>query len=277
MSITGQLRLIEDVDLISETTINGLLYGIALSLFFLCVQSLYPQLKDPHLRRQAIFMLGYTSVVMICGFVFLALFTQIIQLAYIDHNTSLGEPIVNEQVLFGQPIGVGQGAFSTVMDALTLGIQLWRLWMIYNATQYAIIIMVLPVLLYLGVIGATDTSKLYLGIVTMLIESYALESAWALAALISYVVKGAASVGLFNNCSGAIEMIAYLLVVYRVSTGRAWSKNTGQQITRSLQFNHGTGHTTQTTGLETATQTSQTHTDASTVASNPLPLAQSAV
>ncbi|KAF9440002.1 hypothetical protein P691DRAFT_768456 [Macrolepiota fuliginosa MF-IS2] len=66
MSTTTQLHLIEDVNLISETAINGLLYGIALSLFFLSVKSLYLQLKDPHLQRQAIFMLGYTSVVIIC-------------------------------------------------------------------------------------------------------------------------------------------------------------------------------------------------------------------
>ncbi|KAF9441046.1 hypothetical protein P691DRAFT_685296 [Macrolepiota fuliginosa MF-IS2] len=313
MSNTGQLRLTEDVDLISATTINGLLYGIALSLFFLCVQSLYPQLKAPHLQRQAIFILGYTSAVMICGFVYLALFTQITQLAYIDHNTSPGELHGYEQLLYGQPIGVVLSVFNTMVDALTLGTQLWCLWVVYHATQYEIIIMVLPVLLYLvgvdlqllllqypnlvsqiysflgsqvfiGVMniafqlaftllvtllvigrlllihrhhiklmGATNISKLYMSIVTMFIESYALESAWVLASLISYIMGGIASLDFFSNCNVAIEMIAYFLVIYRVSTGRAQSKDARQQVTRSLEFNYSTGYTTQTSVLGTAT------------------------
>ncbi|KAF9441342.1 hypothetical protein P691DRAFT_684202, partial [Macrolepiota fuliginosa MF-IS2] len=224
-------------------------------------------------KKKAIFMLGYTSMVMICGIIYLALLTQIIQLAYINHNTSPGESFANELLLFDQPVAP--------LISLCVFKQLWCLWVIYHATQYAIIIIVLPVLLYLGFIGncsanynsgATDISKQYMGIVTMLIESYALESAWNLTGLVMTIYHWVMILMMMP-----IQMIAYLLVIYQVSTGRAWSKKTGQQITGSLEFNHGTGHTTQTTGLETATQASQTHTDAGTVASNPLPLAQSAV
>ncbi|KAF9442698.1 hypothetical protein P691DRAFT_680931 [Macrolepiota fuliginosa MF-IS2] len=152
-TVSGSTHLTEDVDLISATTINGLLYGIALSLFFLSVQSLYPQLKSPHLWGQAIFMLGYTSVVMICGIIYLTLVTQMGQLSYIDHNTSLGELLGYEIFLLGQPIEVAQTIFNIIVDIMTLGIQLWRLWVIYHATQYSVVIMVLPVLLYLGFIG----------------------------------------------------------------------------------------------------------------------------
>ncbi|KAF9445262.1 hypothetical protein P691DRAFT_651710, partial [Macrolepiota fuliginosa MF-IS2] len=94
-----QTLTLEDVDLISLTTINGVLYGIALSLFILFARSLYSQLKDPDFRRQSIFMFSYTCVVMICGIVYLALMTQTTQLTYIDHNTFLGEPIDYELVV----------------------------------------------------------------------------------------------------------------------------------------------------------------------------------
>ncbi|KAF9445988.1 hypothetical protein P691DRAFT_674523 [Macrolepiota fuliginosa MF-IS2] len=315
MSNTPQILLYESLDLISTTTVNGVLYGIALSVFILSAQLLYTRSKDLDHRRQAIFMLVYTSVVMALGIIYLALLTWTIQLGYIDNNNFLGEPIEYEAAMFGgQLIGVVQGSLNTIIDCLTLGIQLWRLWVIYLATQYAVIIMILPSLLFLGFIelfidvkdvppdfvftmniafqlaftvlvtllviarllfirrhhvrlmGASDTSKQYMGIAAMLIESYTLESVWNIGGLVSSTMpKNQAVIAFFNNCN----IIACLLVIYRVSMGRAWNKQIGRQITRSLQFNHSNGHTTQSTGLGIATQVSQTYTGTN----NPLPSA----
>ncbi|KAF9441338.1 hypothetical protein P691DRAFT_641561, partial [Macrolepiota fuliginosa MF-IS2] len=91
---------------------------------------------------------------------------------------------------------------------------------------------------HIKLMGATDISEQYMGIVTMLVESYALESVWPLASL-ALLITGSTGLLLFSNCNVAIEIITYLLVIYRVSTGRAWSKKAGQQISRSLEFNHG--------------------------------------
>ncbi|KAF9442509.1 hypothetical protein P691DRAFT_681370, partial [Macrolepiota fuliginosa MF-IS2] len=106
--------------------------------------------------------------------------------------------------------------------------------------------------------------------------SYALESAWSLAALVSFMENYTAVEAFFYDCSVPIEMIAYLLIIYQVSSGRAWNKQTGQQLTRSLQFNHDGGHTTQTTELETAVSASQAYTSASTV-NGPSPQAPLAI
>ncbi|KAF9445027.1 hypothetical protein P691DRAFT_785804 [Macrolepiota fuliginosa MF-IS2] len=247
---TQPILLSEAIDLVSFTTINGLLYGIALSLYALSARSLYLQLKDPDRRRQATFMFIYSSAVMAFGLVYFALATRVAIIAYLFHNNFVGNPIL-EQItqLFNDPPGIARDVFNLLVDTMTLAIQIWRLWAVYQATRYATVVIILPSLILLLFIGKSDTSKQYLGIATMLIESYALESVWSLA-------------GLVSNCTVVIEIIAYLLVIYRVAIGRAWSKQTEQRVTRSIQFN--VGHSTT---LETATRTSHAFTDTD----NPLP------
>ncbi|KAF9440544.1 hypothetical protein P691DRAFT_687357 [Macrolepiota fuliginosa MF-IS2] len=301
--MSGQQLLLEDLDLISLTTVNGVLYGIALSLCVLSVRLFYPRLKDPHQRRHAIFMFAYASVVMTCGIVYLALNTWLVQLAYIDHNTFPGAaPEYEEAYLLTQPGGIAAEAFGLIID-------IWRLWVIYVATQYAVAVIILPLLLFLcyigksvtliafglnvtqeevfainvttavsqlvieilvttliigrilvvrrrhiNTMGASETGKQYMGVVAMLIESYALESAWTLAILISDLLGNKPVAIFFVNCDIAIEIIAYLLVIYRVFLGRGWNRQTEQQIS-SLQFQ--VGGTTDSTTSETTTQTSQ--------------------
>ncbi|KAF9440773.1 hypothetical protein P691DRAFT_686520 [Macrolepiota fuliginosa MF-IS2] len=240
------------------------------------------------------FMFAYTSAVMICGVVFLALQTWMVQLVYIDHNTFPGAAEEYESVyIYTQPGGIATDVFSATIDILILGIQIWRLWVIYGATRYAIAVIVLPLLLFfcfsaleivvialepsnawgrifaismtltvsqlaieilvtaliigrllvvrrrhINTMGASETSKQYMGIVAMLIESYALESAWTLAILISEVLDNAPATAFFDDCDAAIEIIAYLLVIYRVSSGRGWNRQTEQQIS-SMQFQAG--------------------------------------
>lgn len=116
--------LYEAANLIGSTTINGALYGIAFALYILCVRSLYPQFKNADQQRRALFTFAYTSVVVICGLIFVALVTQITQLSYVVHRKFPGGPTAYEaEYLFTQPIGITVGAFSVVVDLLTLGVQ----------------------------------------------------------------------------------------------------------------------------------------------------------
>ncbi|KAF9442701.1 hypothetical protein P691DRAFT_680932 [Macrolepiota fuliginosa MF-IS2] len=250
MSNTAQLLLFEKTDLISSTTVNGVLYGIASFLFVLSTQSHYTQLRDPHQRRQSIFMVVYASVVVICGIINLAFLTHATQLAYIDHNHFPGESLEYLTNIFNQSIGIGQDISNVMVDILTLGIQLWRLWVIYHATGYATVIAIIPLLLLIGFI-ASDTGRRYIGIAAMLIESYALESTCLLQFCSSSISHKCYSSEVLTIIRMSAQIVAYLLVIYRVSMGRAWDKQTGRQITRSLRFNHDTGHTAQTTSLET--------------------------
>ncbi|KAF9447486.1 hypothetical protein P691DRAFT_821014 [Macrolepiota fuliginosa MF-IS2] len=259
---TQQQLLFEDLDLISLTTISGLLFGIALSIYVLSANSLYHQLKDPHQQRQATFLSVYTTMVMASGIILFALVTKRVQLAYIDHNNSLGAPIEYQFNIYGLPIGIAESVVNVILDTLTLGIQIWRLWVIYSATQYALIIIIIPLLLFLCFIGTSNISNQYISIATMLIESYALETAWTLATLILYTLGNGIVIKFFTDTSSPIEIIAYLLVVYQVSTKRGWDNQTGHHFSRSLHFNHDTGHTSgNSTALGLSTQTPQGFTD----------------
>ncbi|KAF9443878.1 hypothetical protein P691DRAFT_632109, partial [Macrolepiota fuliginosa MF-IS2] len=91
---------------------------------------------------------------------------------------------------------------------------------------------------HINIMGTSETTKQYMGIVAMLIESYALESAWTFAILISGFLGNRAIADFFVQCDAAIEIIAYLLVIYRVSSGRGWNRKTEQQMS-SLQFQAG--------------------------------------
>ncbi|KAF9443105.1 hypothetical protein P691DRAFT_844076 [Macrolepiota fuliginosa MF-IS2] len=321
--MSGQLLLWEHLDLVSSTTLNGVLYGIALSLYVLCVRLFHPQLKDPHQRRHVTFMFAYASVVMICGIVFLVFKTWINQLAYIDHNTFPGAAEEYEKIyMFIQPRGITVQTSNIIIDVLTLGIQIWRLWVIYSATRYAIAVIILPLLLFLC-FTALDITQItfgpggtqgeqfaievtltvsqlvieilvtaliigrllvvrrrhinimgwsalqYMGIVAMLIESYALESAWTLAALILAFLDNRPAGIFIVDCDPAIEIISYLLVIYRVSSGRGWNRQTEQQIS-CLQFQ--AGRTTHSATSDVVAQASQNPPVVDVVASSSPPV-----
>ncbi|KAF9447798.1 hypothetical protein P691DRAFT_760459 [Macrolepiota fuliginosa MF-IS2] len=296
-----QALLWENLELVASTTINGVLCGIALSLYFLSARSLYPQLKDPHQRRPyTIFMFVYASVVMICGIIFLASSTWGAQSAYISHNTFPGgaQEYFQSTYQFKQPGGIIESASGITVDILTVGVQIWRLWVIYSATRYAIAVVALPLLLFLCFIvmeiinilptlggqffimativtsqlaidlfvtalvvirllvvrrrhvelmGVSDISKQYMGIAAMLIESYALEFVWIVATLVAYFLKNWPVFTFLAYCSGLVEVVAFFLVIYRVSTGRGWNKQTLRQ-TSSIHFQ--AGYSTHDTTLE---------------------------
>ncbi len=98
MSDASQSRAFiwEALDLIGSTTILGVSYGIALTLYFLCARSLYLQLQVPDKRRQARFTLAYISILLFCATCILAMNTRIDQLAYTNHADFLGGPLEYE-------------------------------------------------------------------------------------------------------------------------------------------------------------------------------------
>ncbi|KAF9447204.1 hypothetical protein P691DRAFT_671935 [Macrolepiota fuliginosa MF-IS2] len=291
--------LTEALDLIGSTTINGILCGMAFALYCLCAWSLYPQLRVPDQRKQAALTLIYTSLVILCELAIVALTTSVIRLVYIDHDP--GGLLNHEKVVPGGQRIAFFSTSSVALDFLTFGVQMQRLWVIWVATQYATIVILLPFLLYISFIDTILTiwphypdilslksgtaltiatlgvesaftllvtglvitrlvivrrrhmstglgssmTREYVCIAAMLIESYALESAWSFIAMVLYAVGSPWSV-LFIQCDDSIKVIAYLLVVYRVSKGRAWNNQTENQLS-DLRWNHGT----QTATVET--------------------------
>ncbi|KAF7763667.1 hypothetical protein Agabi119p4_8204 [Agaricus bisporus var. burnettii] len=244
------------------------------------------------------FSLVHASLVVFWSTVFLALTTWSMQDVYLDHATYPGGPYEYEVGIFSQqPIAPLTSTSSLMLGILTLGIQVWRVWVIWSSARFRVFIIAFPVIFFVSFIvlgalsilgwairgvlpsedvtsaistsvyglgaattivvtalatarlllvrryhielmGKSEISNQYVNIVAILTESYALESLWSLVAMILNAIDNPVSV-IFIQCENFIRVIAYFLVVHRVSTGRAWSGDTGHELS-SLHWNHDT-------------------------------------
>ncbi len=125
--------LLEALDLIGNTTVLGVSYGIAFTLYFLCAQSLYPQLHKPDRRRQTQFTLGYISLLMFCATGVLALNARIIQLAYINHTDFPGGPLEYEGNYYTSSgsLSLACNTLDFTIEVLTMAVQV-RHWSQFN-------------------------------------------------------------------------------------------------------------------------------------------------
>ncbi|KAJ3553808.1 hypothetical protein NP233_g12562 [Leucocoprinus birnbaumii] len=120
---------------------------------------------------------------------------------------------------------------------------------------------------HIEIMGTSDISNHYFSIISMLVESFALEFVWTITSICTALAgHGGSMVSssmnvVFIDLLPYIQLIAYLLVVYRVSTGRAWKKDTKEKLT-SLQFNHEEQQTTQLTTTRASIHISGDATDA---------------
>jgi hypothetical protein len=122
--LQGTVLLANQLELVTPTTVAGTLYGIAFTLFCLYVHSLAPQLWDNGDRKtQAKFMLGYSTVIMLCGLYFLVSNAWAIQNAYIKHPDTPGGPILYTESTIHTPMMVILFTSDIVIDVLTLAIQ----------------------------------------------------------------------------------------------------------------------------------------------------------
>jgi hypothetical protein len=92
--LQGDLLLMNQLELVAPTTVAGTLYGIGFTLFCLYVHSLVPQLRNIDIKRHAIFMLGYSIVIMLCGLYNLVYNAWVTQDAYIKHSNYPGGPYI---------------------------------------------------------------------------------------------------------------------------------------------------------------------------------------
>ncbi|EKM75595.1 hypothetical protein AGABI1DRAFT_132132 [Agaricus bisporus var. burnettii JB137-S8] len=83
---------------------------------------------------------------------------------------------------------------------------------------------------HIKLMGKTDITAQYLGIVAMLIESYTLSTAWNIAFSIGYLLKNPFAQNFFSRSNVQIAVLSYFLVWYRVYSGRAWDRQTQTQL-----------------------------------------------
>ncbi len=119
------LLLLEAFDLISCTTVPGVVYGVTFMLFCLCARLLYLELQVPARRKEArfnLFNLGFISVQLCFATIYVALNARTIQLAYIDHADFPGGPVAYE-LLANVPYVVAAGIFNLPLQTLKIAIQ----------------------------------------------------------------------------------------------------------------------------------------------------------
>jgi hypothetical protein len=171
--LTGDLLLATQLELVTPTTVAAALYGIAFTLFCLYVHALAPRLRNGDRTKQARFMLTYSSVIMLCGLYFLVSNAWVTQDAYIKHSDYPGGPFVYLVSTFNGTTAVIPIGFvcQTSIDVMTSAIQVrgqfscvyasrllnsgkvWRVWVIWSASQYANLVTVLPLLCLLTFTG----------------------------------------------------------------------------------------------------------------------------
>lgn len=83
----------EVFNLISSTTIIGVLYGATFVLYCLCAWSLYLKLRKPDKRFCTKFSFGYISFLFFCLTGLLALNSRMAQMAYINNADFPGGPL----------------------------------------------------------------------------------------------------------------------------------------------------------------------------------------
>ncbi|KAF5356744.1 hypothetical protein D9756_006687 [Leucocoprinus leucothites] len=294
------LLQLDDALNLSASMLCALTYGIALTFYCVCICSLYRRLcRDSEQRKNTWIAFAYTTFAIICATAYLAFSHYFIQMSFVFHRDFPGGPAAYEgAVLSTQPPFVAGLVFIAMLDWLTLGVQIWRLWVLWRVTKYFPYIIILPAILLLGcigigfatavdqahpnispqysyfigiaffglppvttvfvtslmvarilsirrrhikIMGESDMTRRYTGIVSILIESYALDAFWSIGLIVSYGLTYAAprpaAWAIFIQPSLNVKAIALFLIVYRVSKGSAWDGSTERQLT-SITYNY---------------------------------------
>jgi hypothetical protein len=121
--LQGYFLLVTQLELVTPTTVDGTLYGIAFTLFCLYVHSLAPRLQDEDRKRQAKFMLGYSSIIMLCGLYVLIVNVWLVQDAYIKHGNYPEGPYAYTLTTYHKPLVIISTICQFALDTLTSAIQ----------------------------------------------------------------------------------------------------------------------------------------------------------
>ncbi|PPR06694.1 hypothetical protein CVT24_013027 [Panaeolus cyanescens] len=286
--------LAEALDLISTTTINAVTYGVALTLYILCMYALYHQLSSGRQKRQAIFNTVYITVLFATGTVYLAVNSRETQLAFVNNRNFPGGPSAYSVYTYSSPLNIGGAVAFFLTTWMNDALLVWRLSVLYRRAPFSTPIVSFVVIAYLAtfamgmvtlieavspnqtlwvpisvpfarayysltvaftivITGLMVTRILltrrafikatghkghgaeYVSIAAMIIESSALYTIWGIIFLGLYIADHPVQYVFLSSLS-EVQIIAPLLIMYRVSMGKAWGPNTTQALS-SIQFN----------------------------------------
>ncbi|KAJ7708216.1 hypothetical protein B0H17DRAFT_1273970 [Mycena rosella] len=124
-------------------------------------------------------------------------------------------------------------------DSVQFGTAYWSLSIALNILlTISIVIRIWFVRRQIRTLLGTQHSGQYISIAAMLIESAALYAVWSTVFLVSYARQSPLE-NILLPAQGQIQVIAPLLILFRVAQGRAWSRNTLYTTKGSSGSNHG--------------------------------------
>ncbi|KAF9051286.1 hypothetical protein BJ165DRAFT_1340990 [Panaeolus papilionaceus] len=282
-------EIFEDAtNLIASTTANSVAYGVALTLFCICVHSLVQQFRAGSRKKQAIYSLVYISVMFIFGTIYCAVNSREAQLEYVNFRNFPGGPAAYAIFIFSTPLNVVGAVAFFVTGWMNDALLLWRLWVLYRGSRFFLPIVSFCVIMYLATFamgmvtliesvlptqsfwsaiavqfatayyaltttytiaittlmitrillvrrnfikatGRSDFSFQYLSVAAMIIESSALYTVWGIIFLALYLVNNPVQY-IFLASLSEVQIIAPLLIIYRVSQGKAWKADTSRHL-----------------------------------------------
>ncbi|XP_006463274.1 hypothetical protein AGABI2DRAFT_179685 [Agaricus bisporus var. bisporus H97] len=140
----------EALTLICATSIGSSLYTLSLILYCLYARLSYSQFRRPGFKRQTLWAFTLASVMIICGTVNVVLNNQYIRIIFVDYKNLPGGPLgLSAQNHVATVIQINS-IISFIVEFLAVGVLLWRVWVIYSGTQFAVPAIILATLSYLA-------------------------------------------------------------------------------------------------------------------------------
>jgi hypothetical protein len=158
----------EAMDLVSNTAVGGVFFGIGFTLYWNCVQLMIIDFRKGDRRRQTAISFVFSSLIVLCGGGVFATNVQARSLAYIDHNDTLDAPFVylGGLDLYDPSLYILNAVFPLILHTLMMAmevkfpcvvesncphssLQLWRIWVIWTESSYAILVTLLSLVVFL--------------------------------------------------------------------------------------------------------------------------------
>ncbi|KAF5342598.1 hypothetical protein D9611_002007 [Ephemerocybe angulata] len=261
-------------------------WGVLFTIFVQCIVQL--RKTGSSRERHSWALMAYSCLLFTFATLGFVGNTRFIQMTYIDYRNYPGGPNAFGFEQYTLPINMLGLVCYVMMNWFADGLMLYRFMVIY---QYKFVLLVLPALIYLGIVALSITmmvftmtpsigfwapisikagiaywslsivlnllitssiagrllkmrsairavlgpkhSSPYTSVLSMIVESAALYTAWALIFMASYA-KGDTFQNVVLPALGQVQAIAPLLIIFRVAQGKAWTADTGASGTSGV-------------------------------------------
>jgi hypothetical protein len=127
----------EAIDLVSNTAVIGVLFGIGFTLYCNCVQLMIKDFRNGDRPRQTAISFVYSSLIVFCAAVSFGTNVQLRILAYINHNDTLDVSSTYVGPLYqnNEPLYILNGFSPVVMEVLIMAMEVQLLYGIPESTH----------------------------------------------------------------------------------------------------------------------------------------------